>query len=741
MDHSILKQEKRRAIVVSLFSPFMFSLLCMTIHYGNIVECTENSFFLLLFFLLAPCLWGAVFFVIQWPFFGKKYFSWINLSVFLTGVLLWFQANLFNWGFSSFNGTIVNWEVYRPFMYLELFFQAVLIFFVFFFRGYFAQKTVFYSFLLLSAQFMSLFWTAAPVLFRPRAADQDPVSWIKYDTDESGKFTFSKNENIILLVIDSFPGFTAERIFNDFPELKHSLSDFTFFKNCRSFPGGTTVNVPAILTGQVIGSEVGTTEEYFADTDSDFPEFISQAYNGPLSVPKILKEKGFYVELYPEVRGTVCWDDRVIDNAVLRQNRRIVRYKDDSGQEDSCFQLVMNAAVFRICPVFMKKNSNVIKKYCFWNAEQTFRPFEKETDPSCFPDRNRNDPDSEFTQRIRSKNPLGLREQKTFKYIHLFGVHVPHQRESSAAAGCIYDPDNKNAAAEFTLELGYLRLVENFIEKLKKQNIYDNSTIVVMGDHTQHYSLLTNTSLHDYPTFDPRRTFFNNPLLLIKRSGNRNSELRTVSDYIETSDLASFLIKSANFDRSKNSSFFDLSKRELEKRSQKYSNLLKNFYLDLNTKVKTVHFQKEDLFEQKISEHRTGNSFFLFCNQEFSELILFGDQDRPWKRSFFLRAEKQTDPSNNSSEHDQYRFDFDAEIPFRQGDSDSNYKFVKAVFDRDVWRFQCLLNLDNIPDGKYRIGLIETDPSDNFRRETIYNVMLYCRKNVLSVPPSEGLRN
>lgn len=753
--------ELAEAVTVSLLLPILYALLCLTIHYGNILECTESDFFLALFFFLAPLIWAPVLFLIQYPFFGTRYFNIVNLLIFSAGVLLWFQANLFNWGFASFNGSIINWEVYKPFVKLELLFQIVIIALLLFFRKYLFRKIVWFSLVILVAQMAGLIQTAAPWFLQSKQAAERNVSWLKYDTDESQMFTFSKNKNVILLVIDSFPGFTAERILNEDPKLQKAFSDFIFYKNCRSYPGGTTVNVPAILTGQGLNDEVGTTEQYF--TFSNYPDFIYQAYNGPFSVPLLLKESGYRVELYPEVRGVVWWNDRMIDNAIPRSNERLVRYCDNTGMDESCFERVMSAAAFRTCPTCLKKYSSKIEKHCFWNAENTFRPFEKSDEPECFPNRDQKDPDRKFVERIESESPFELRDQNCFKYIHLFGVHVPHQRNALASGSDLYDPENKNAASELTLEMGYLRLAGQFLEKLKQSKIYDSSTIIIMGDHVQHYSLLTNASTRDYLTFDPNKTFYNNPLFLIKRANSQSDNLRVCNDFIEMVDIAPLLIEESGANLPEGlSSFWKPDESLLQTRKSNFEKLTKSFRLDLMNTIKTVQFQVENISPASIGTHKKSRSWFLFNNPEFSKLILFGDQNdekisnenlknidnttsktettskqattsksattskqattsKPattskslGKRTFFLRTE-------NSNDTKRFCFDFTPDVPFHRGDFDDNYKFVKAVFDRDVWCWQCLLDCSNVPDGRYLTGILERRTENESFTETVYN--------------------
>jgi phosphoglycerol transferase MdoB-like AlkP superfamily enzyme len=80
----------------------------------------------------------------------------------------------------------------------------------------------------------------------------------------------------------------------------------------------------------------------------------------------------------------------------------------------------------------------------------------------------------EFYNKIRDKK-INIVDKKMFKFIHIEGGHVPF----------VYDI-NLNTIENGTYEQNLdasITVLETYINRLKENNVYDNSVIVVMADH------------------------------------------------------------------------------------------------------------------------------------------------------------------------------------------------------------------------------------------------------------------
>ena len=71
------------------------------------------------------------------------------------------------------------------------------------------------------------------------------------------------------------------------------------------------------------------------------------------------------------------------------------------------------------------------------------------------------------------------REEKAFKYYHLQGAHVALSTNEYL--------ENCDDTDKYRQLRGSLMILENLFFLLKENNLYDNATIVVTGDHTEDY--------------------------------------------------------------------------------------------------------------------------------------------------------------------------------------------------------------------------------------------------------------
>jgi hypothetical protein len=81
---------------------------------------------------------------------------------------------------------------------------------------------------------------------------------------------------------------------------------------------------------------------------------------------------------------------------------------------------------------------------------------------------------SEIYDNIQN-NEITIEEQKYFKFIHTEGAHVP------------FDIDEEfNIVNNGTYEMkmkATLKLINTYLERLKKYDVYDNSVIIILADH------------------------------------------------------------------------------------------------------------------------------------------------------------------------------------------------------------------------------------------------------------------
>ena len=127
---------------------------------------------------------------------------------------------------------------------------------------------------------------------------------------------------------------------------------------------------------------------------------------------------------------------------------------------------------------------------------------------------------------------------------HLWGAHKPIEKDT------------------FAEQMEYLfDIVDNYLEKLKEFNVYDNSTIIIMGDHGSH-------DLYNYPD--------STPLFMIKEAGKHNDKIKFSSAPIYFADLMStYLVNAGLYSKETDmelfgSSIYDFEEGEERERTANY---------------------------------------------------------------------------------------------------------------------------------------------------------------------------
>jgi hypothetical protein len=277
--------------------------------------------------------------------------------------------------------------------------------------------------------------------------------------DKNDMFTFSSTRNVIILTLDAFQTDVFYQIVEDDDGLRTVFRDFTYFRNSLGGFPTTQGSIPLILTG------------CFYQNSEPYHSFIKRVFLGD-SLPKILKESGYRVHLYPFIHP-VYLSSEIATNFVrkARWRRTVVR--------ETAF--ICDITLFRYLPHFLKK--------CVWNNQNWFiKRMVENIFWSKSASRQKISGRSEIDPLIRTDLPFFLlmkrqaavsKSTPVFKFYHLRGVHPPFEVDRFCGVG----------RQEFTRQnyenqaVCLLSKVQGFLNVLKEKGIYQNSMIFIVGDH------------------------------------------------------------------------------------------------------------------------------------------------------------------------------------------------------------------------------------------------------------------
>lgn len=245
----------------------------------------------------------------------------------------------------------------------------------------------------------------------------------------------STDKNLFIFVVDSIDSRIFDKILNK-SKYKNTFEDFTYYPDTLSGYAYTRDSIPLILTGE------------WNENKTDFIEYYKQAMDNSLLL-KTLKEKEYDINIYEE--------DIMLNDATSVNN--IEKVKGQGINTFTMFKQEIKYILFKYLPYNLKKYSQIQKLY-----------FEKDSGKYEFFHWY----DIDNYNRLKS-NKITKVDNKYFQFIHLEGAHIAYDLD-----------ENMNSIKNGTYEqkLGAtLTIINTFINKLKENNVYDNSAIVILSDH------------------------------------------------------------------------------------------------------------------------------------------------------------------------------------------------------------------------------------------------------------------
>ena len=289
------------------------------------------------------------------------------------------------------------------------------------------------------------------------------------------EFTFSSNQNLIILVLDALDSGTFRTLMEENPQWRDTFADFTYFPNTVGCYTYTRHAIPYILTGK------------WMENQEPYASFQTKAMDeSPLF--SMLEEQGYRMGMYePEL---------------TYENEHIYRFEnihdgyyrlDSIGEfaRQNFFTVWFQYMPYQLKPLLSHEDmiSNIQHR-----AVGSTDAFTYENDV--------------FLDAVRNTTFTTV-DENCFRFIHLDGAHVPFRYDKDANVIPLDQGSyEQNVQAAITV-------TDAFLTKLRDTGVYDNSAIIVMADHgyTEVYDSLLGRS---------------NPFLMIK--GVKESHPLTISE-------------------------------------------------------------------------------------------------------------------------------------------------------------------------------------------------------------------
>ena len=271
------------------------------------------------------------------------------------------------------------------------------------------------------------------------------VNSVSHHLSDEGEFVFGGGQNVIEIILDTADGEYVEEMLEHYPELRESLSGWTYYPNMTSKYSRTYPSITYMLSGA----------ECRYDTEP--AEYVNGAFRNSEYL-RTISEHGTDIRVFspdPEMIG--------------EEGIRYVANGKSTGNEIrnlDFVQLEKNLARIGLykCMPYMLKDLFQYRLEIVNLSSFNFRPFRHYLDPYIY-------------NAIRENGGVTVSPDygDTFRFYHLWSTHP----------GAYWDSELKPAEElrDYDVLRGSFRFIEEFIGALKKEGIYDSSLIIVTADH------------------------------------------------------------------------------------------------------------------------------------------------------------------------------------------------------------------------------------------------------------------
>ena len=273
--------------------------------------------------------------------------------------------------------------------------------------------------------------------------------------------SLSKKDNVVVFLADRLDSLWMDETIERYPEISRNLSGFTFYQNNISHNTNTFPSVPQMLTNSLYKGE-------------EWPDYTGKAWDGD-TLPKRLTENGFDVNL-------------LIDNLTTYSSiAQLDGQCSNIGESDADLIEFNYLGAGGIIPTMSCLSLSKLSPYLL-KAEFTrglgsslSQDFVRYLDdmPDRMPMTVSADSDVAYYKFLKQNGLTADNDNKTFTFVHLNCSHG----ENNTIAG--FNPDffRANTADIYDTTRGGFEIIFRYIDEMKLLGIYDNSTIIILGDH------------------------------------------------------------------------------------------------------------------------------------------------------------------------------------------------------------------------------------------------------------------
>jgi hypothetical protein len=413
----------------------------------------------------------------------ERYFNKFIIFTFLVSLLFWLEGNFFVINYGLITGQDIPWGDYLGVQIIDFLVWVIILIGGYIFRDKIIPHISFLASILIIGQIIM-----AGFLYIDNPVMNNPVTTTKISMDEN-LLTFSEKKNVILIIVDQFQSDIFNEILKDQPSNKAIFDGFTYYSDAISGFPKTKAAIPHLIS------------DTWYDNSIPYSEYIENEFANNSIVNKLQKD-GYLVSVSP---GLEKW---INSNGTI--NKSIISHQQESGSVE-----LIRVVPFRYFP-------HVIKQFFVYTP---------------FIGLSKGHMDLELHQFILNGLTTTSDDEISIKIFYLFAAHPPFAYDENLNIGG--KPD------QISQSKGALKIIANLLDEMKRNNVYDNSAIIVTADHgNQPPPIVSN--------YNTRAVLNNARSLILVKDYNASGEMETSYKSVNVGQIPYTIAQFVNYTYSDN---------------------------------------------------------------------------------------------------------------------------------------------------------------------------------------------
>ena len=394
-------------------------------------------FFLILFIGLA-IIYTIIYFV-NYCFSKKvKIFKTILIISYAAFIFIYIQGNYLAGKLPTLDGTTIDWNTFTTQNIISI--MVIVVLLVIQTLGIIKlkyEKVLKINNFVTIAVFIMLLTSLVSVFLTPGMYQEKIVA----NATTRNINNASSNKNFFMFLVDAVDSTEFASVVEESQEYNSTFEDFTYYPDTVSAYLYTRDSIPFIFSGK------------WNENKTEFIEYANDAFNNS-ELLNALKKEDYQMNFYEyQIQAST---------KKLEDFANVDIYNKDINKT-SFFKQLTKYILFKYLPYSLKQYSK-IETMNFENSKIVY-------DDELFAW------DNDKAYEMIKNNQIEKIENNHFQFLHIEGGHTPFDYDENV---------NKIPEEEGTYRkklAATLNIINAFINRLKENNVYDNSVIIVMADH------------------------------------------------------------------------------------------------------------------------------------------------------------------------------------------------------------------------------------------------------------------